>query len=112
MTITREALELAALAAGHVMDVTMQTDSGGLCIVGSEDDWMPHADIGDAARLAVQLGIRVTTPKHKGDGSSAEPTRGNTASCTAFRADPVEQTCIAITLCAAEIGRKMKGNQA
>lgn len=41
-----------------------------------------------------------------------EPTRGNTASCTAFRADPIEQTCIAITLCAAEIGRKMKGNQA
>ena len=105
-TITQEHLELAALAAGHEIDATMQTDSGGLCIVGSDDDWMPHADIADAARLAASLQMRIIWLH---DWVSAVK-----GSVDAIRSHDGTQSskerayCEAVTLCAAQIGRKMR----
>jgi hypothetical protein len=66
--------------------------------------WNPLTDDGDALRLAVALGLRLTLPKYKGFGTSAEPQNGSTAGCTAFRDDPMEQTREAIVRAAAEIG--------
>lgn len=110
MTITRETLELAALAAGYVIDATMQTDSGGLCIVGSEDDWMPHTDIGDAARLAVRLRMLVDVSSR--DVRVVGPMKSKSQRHDGTYPGAERACCEAVTLCAAEIGWKMNGNQA
>lgn len=114
MTITHETLELAALAAGHEIDPTMQTDSGGLCIVGSDDDWMPHTDIADAARLAAKLQIDVAFGYHVAhkvyaSRSASSPPCPVSVAHGSTQPDKERAYCHAVTLCAAEIGRRMKG---
>lgn len=69
MTITREHLELAALAAGHDAACTeaafhgtddpVKLYGGGLLLSGLEDPWRPHLDDGDAARTLV-WGVHAT----------------------------------------------------
>lgn len=65
MTITREDLEMAALAAGHEVVRTeaemhgcdgVSTICAGVMLRGVQDAWRPHTDIADAARLAVREG--------------------------------------------------------
>jgi len=69
--------------------------------------WNPLRDDGDALRLANAVGMRIETPKYKGFGATASPLREGTAGATAFRDDPGEQLRLAITLCAAEVGKAM-----
>jgi hypothetical protein len=69
-TITREHLELAALAAGHKVYGWCVGD-GGITYyadIGPDESisWRPHLDDGDAARLAVRL--RLTTEFEADDG--------------------------------------------
>jgi hypothetical protein len=55
----------------------------------------------------VELGLRLTLPKYKGFGTTADPQNGPTAGCTAFRDDPMQQTREAIVRAAAEIGKAL-----
>ena len=106
MTITRETLELAALAAGLSVAVGYVTAHDDLTSVALEsgDEWRPHLDDGDAMHLAAAVGMRVTAPKYRGDGASAEPLAGRSASVTVYRKDNAEQMRLAIVLCAAAVG--------
>ena len=101
--ITREHLELAALAAG----MTGCTHDYGRGLVflpdGRSGEWRPHLDDGDAARLAVRLGLTieigsrivVAFPFHVAhDGTEPDKLR-------AWRE--------AVVLCAAAVGERMKG---
>lgn len=103
-TITHETLELAALAAG-MTPVRISDDGRGLLVAEQPDPWCPHTDIADAARLAMRIlaagwhrryYVRAKVRGHEmiyveHDGSDAGRERAY---------------CEAITLCAAEIGRR------
>lgn len=110
----RELLELAALAAGY--DAEYQSGAwldiryGYPEAIWSEavsnefgsGYWNPLVDDGDALRLAVKLGIKITPPKHHGDGWSAnDVTSFHDNSYTAMRR--------AIVIAAARIGEKLRG---
>ena len=106
-TITRETLELAALAAG----MTYKGDQwSSLAVAGDGvwQSWRPHTDIADAARLADSLGMRVSHPKHVGDGVLVEA--DGVVPMTVFRSDRTRQYCEAVTLCATAIGRRRRVN--
>ena len=62
MTITREHLELAALAAGHTI---YGWCTGPIPLIGEHERemWRPHLDDGDAVRLAVRLEMVVDTSR-------------------------------------------------
>ena len=70
--ITSETLELAALAAGHEIVCTLDdligrgpaanAACGPVLLRGVQGLWRPHLDDGDAARLAVRVGI-ITQPQ-------------------------------------------------
>lgn len=54
----RELLELAAKAAGYVIELDMNWGTGGMPFFRmSGNKWNPLADDGDALRLAVKLGL-------------------------------------------------------
>lgn len=120
--ITREHLELAALAAGIKPDRPKKNGapegSDGFDITGAPVidwhngvRWRPHLDDGDAARLAVAVGMKIIAPKHLGDGASAEPLDGRSRSVTVYRKDKAEQMRIAVVLCAAAVGERMRGER-
>lgn len=102
--ITSETLELAALAAGHVIVKIHQRLHRGS--PAGWVPWRPHTDIADAARLADSLGMRVSHPKHVGDGVLVEA--DGVVPMTVYRSDRTRQYCEAITLCAAHIGKRMR----
>lgn len=106
----REMLELAALAAG--INAQWDCPKRGMMMLTPDGidtmTWNPLADDGDALRLAVRLGLKITCPKYANYGTSAEPQTGETPGCTAFRKDPMQQTRVAIVTAAAEIGKQMK----
>lgn len=113
--ITRQHLEDAALAAGlrHVNYEGSEYDGGDGLVLADDigrrlDDWRPHLDDGDAFRLATAVGMKVTAPKHRGDGASAEPIDGKSRSVTVYRSDRCEQMRTAIVLCAAAVGERMR----
>lgn len=107
MSTDRELLELAAKAAGYLVQAS---PSGNFLI--SEPNrsmrlWTPLTDDGDALRLAVKLGLRLTLPKYQRFGTTAESQLESTPGHTVFRDDPMQQTREAIVNTAAEIGRAM-----
>jgi hypothetical protein len=102
MSTDRELLELAAKAAGHEIDpIDAMHDPEDWAV------WNPLNDDGDALRLAVRLGLRLTLPKYQRFGTTAEPQVETTPGHTVFRDDPMQQTREAIVNTAAEIGRAM-----
>lgn len=110
MTITREHLELAALAAG-MTPVRMSDDGRGLLVAEQSEPWRPHADIADAARLAVRLMMWVDVIGRSVNAQIA----GGAISCVdhdGTEPDKIRAWCEAVTLCAAEVGRKMRGGEA
>jgi hypothetical protein len=111
--ITRETLELAALAAGLSVAVGYVPAHDDLTAIVPEsgEEWRPHLDDGDAMRLAVAVGMNITAPKYRGDGASAEPLAGRSASVTVYRKDSAEQMRLAIVLCAAAVGERMRGER-
>lgn len=109
MSTDRELLELAAKAAGYPIDII-----GDEAVIFGLDagpdgprEWDPLNDDGDALRLAVRLGLRLTLPKYQRFGTTAEPQVETTPGHTVFRDDPMQQTREAIVNTAAEIGRAM-----
>lgn len=106
--INRDCLELAALAAGMTYQGS-QWSSLAMAGDGVWRSWRPHADIADAARLADLLGMRVSHPRHVGDGVLIEA--DGIVPLTVYRHDRTRQYCEAITLCAAAIGRQMRDGE-
>ena len=105
MTITGETLELAALAAGltylgdHWSSLARASD-------GVWQSWRPHTDIADAARLAVRL--RMEAAIRAWHASAACGAHMVTAQHDGTDADAERAYCVAVTICAAEIGRRMR----
>ena len=109
----REMLEFAAKAGGINLDLTLRPDGKplgcserGLAIDEAPGWWNPLTDDGDALRLAVKLNIGVQSHAGRGDYSLAN--EGNTSVAELHNGDPLAATRLAITRCAAEIGRNMK----
>lgn len=125
MTITREHLELAALAAGIFWDSVAQ---GGIdprkpmpLGDGCEPDgnggwWEPHLDDGDAARLAVAVGI-ITQPQISVPVVNAWMTGWKYQGVREHvRHDGTEPDKLrawreALVLCAAAVGERMRGER-
>ena len=61
MKSDRELLELAAKAAGYVVEPDAHIPSGGIWLAESDGDkpWNPLTDDGDALRLAVELRLDI-----------------------------------------------------
>lgn len=105
--ITRETLGLAALAAGRRITIAPTGHDTFVAIdADSRHIWRPNFDIADAARLADLLGMRVSHPMHVGDGVLVEA--DGVVPMTVYRSDRMRQYCEAITLCAAQIGKRMR----
>lgn len=115
MTITREHIEMAALAAGHEIVCTEAEMHGceersavyaGVMLRGVQEPWRPHIDDGDAARLADKLLMYVdsrgTAVQARVVGAEWHRVKrdGNTS---AWRE--------AVVLCAAAVGERMRGER-
>lgn len=118
-TITREILELAALAAGR--SHYRYCELWGAMAAYSDADgfygpaWRPHADLGDTARLAVNMGI-VSNPGRDDEPVEAWRSAWDASDRQRIRHDGTEPGrqiawCTAVTLVAAAIGRRMKEQQ-
>lgn len=116
-TITRETLELAALAAG--INLTYRNTSGAYYYDDPEtgrEEWRPHTDIADAARLAVRLDISVdidgsTAFAHVDGYEDMDDCGYGSAEHDGTEPDKLRAWCEAVTLCAATIGLRMKENE-
>ena len=115
--ITREHLELAALAAGlkHINYDGIDYDGrDGLVLVDGIgrhlEDWRPHLDDGDAARLAVQLMMWVDWI-----GDSVQVQIGGSVLAQSIHdgtePDKLRAWREAVTLCAAAVGERMRGER-
>lgn len=111
--ITRETLELAALAGGiHHVDYSGVDYSGSIGLMQVDKNgyhtviWSPRTDIADAARLALKLGMWVNR------GMASAFVGSEVVEVVVGRDDTqpdMERAyCEAITMCAAEIGRRVK----
>jgi len=117
MKTDRELLELAANAAGIMIDQEYSGRSapaslpdGYVVIInssGGHSFWSPMKDNGDALRLASKLRLMIKPGKHLGDGCTVESQQSGIAGCTCFRDDPAEQMRVAIVRAAASIGEQM-----
>ena len=115
-TITRETLELAALAAGHTVYGWYQPTGEGADFADIGPDecvaWAPHTDIADAARLAVRCRFWVRIGYAAVgvvdlDGHLIAQVPHSDADADAERA-----YCEAVTLGAAHEGRWIRDNRA
>ena len=100
MSDNRELLELAAKAAGYVVEFMGEDAFRN----GQMGYWNPLEDDGDAFRLAVTLGINVTFGSTMVNAEREQPEE--VASVELFRDDPYAATRRAIVQAAAEIGTK------
>lgn len=103
MTITREHLELAALAAGHTI---YGWCTGPIPLIGEHERemWRPHLDDGDAARLADKLLMHVDSR-----GTAVQARVVGAASHRVERDGNPSAWREAVVLCAAAVGERMKG---
>lgn len=120
MTITREHLELAALAAGHTIYgwCVLCDDRISYADIGPDESvaWRPHIDDGDAARLAVRLQIDAAFGhhiKHKvyASRSTAFPSCPVSAAHDGTEPDKLRAWREAVTLCAAAVGERVRGER-
>ena len=117
MTITREHLELAALAAGHDVACTeaafhgtddpVKLYGGGLLLCGLQDPWRPHLDDGDAARLADKLLMYVDSR-----GTAVQARVVGAEWHRVARDGNPSAWREAVVLCAAAVGERMLGGGA
>ena len=106
-TITREHLELAALAAG-MTPLRMSDDGRGLLVSEQPDPWRPHTDIADAARLAVRLDMQVEIWRGWRCATVAGWMDWGRSRHDGTELDKERAYCEAITICAAAIGQRMR----
>ena len=105
MTITREHLELAALAAG------IGRDEGGMYVspTGGPINWRPHLDDGDAARLAARLNMMIDTTGAVVEAYGPERYTNKRIAHDGTEPDKLRAWREAVVLCAAAVGERMKG---
>lgn len=113
--ITREQLELAALAAGHTIGWGEETPcQPHVAYIWNADSktsrwWRPHLDDGDAARLAVRLGMEIEHPLRKIVARSGEHAAWAVCQHDGTEPDKLRAWREAVVLCAAAVGAKTKG---
>lgn len=125
--ITREDLENAALEAGHEivceLDAILGRDvagaaCGAVLLRRVQAPWRPHLDDGDAFRLILQLDLwlvvsqRYQSVSVRQNMDERDGHKGTEAFCVEHdgtKADTARAARDAVVLCAAEIGRRMKG---
>ena len=107
-TITREILELAALAAGMTYKASLAMTGDGVW-----RSWRPHTDIADAARLAISLKADVAVDDDDAMATTYLSKISKTVLIAHDGTGPGRERayCEAVTLCAAEIGRRMREGQ-
>lgn len=110
-TIARETLELAALAAG--IELTHRRSSGAHYYDDPEtgrEEWRPHVDIADAARLAVRIDALVCVLPLRVEAVVLRDWRMSVKSVPhdGSPADKERAWCSSVTLAAADIGRIMR----
>jgi hypothetical protein len=98
----KELLILAAKAAGVELIKWYDSADAFMCKDHLETWWNPLIDDGDALRLAVKLGIDITT-----NLDSTQCLYGFDSCVELHKDDPYAATRIAIVKAAAEIGRTM-----
>ena len=100
--ITREHLELAALAAG------IGRDEGGMYVspTGGPINWRPHLDDGDAARLADKLLMYVDSR-----GTAVQARVVGAEWHRVARDGNPSAWREAVVLCAAAVGERMRGER-
>ena len=102
----RELLELAAKAAGYVIELDMNWGTGGMPFFRmSGNKWNPLADDGDALRLAVKLHMTVRCYMGNTCAQIGVPGQPNAYVDETNHADPLAATRRAIVRAAAEIGK-------
>lgn len=116
--ITRETLELAALAAGHDVACTEAafhgTDDpvnlygGGLLLCGLQDPWRPNLDDGDAMKLAVRLNMMVDTTGAVVEAYGPERYTNKRVAHDGTEPDKLRAWREAVVLCAAAVGERMQ----
>lgn len=109
MTITREYLELAALAAGkRVVVLAVGRSDFDALDLDANAAWRPHRDDGDAARLAVRLGM-LTDVLANTCSAAAMKVGLFAAQHDGTETDKLRAWREAVVLCAADVGKRMKG---
>ena len=108
--ITRETLELAALAAGMTYRDDLWTCGHMQRDDGLWEPWRPHTDIADAARLAISLKADVAVDDDDAMATTYVSKISKTVLIAHDGTKPGRERayCEAVTLCAAEIGRQMR----
>lgn len=106
--ITRETLELAALAAGHMVDIDRSFDDW-LAIVGGTAVWCPQINTLDAARLSLHMGMTVEVTDFDVCAALYRDRSAHTEKHDGTQASKERAYCESITQLAAAIGRKKKG---
>ena len=112
MTITREHLELAALAAGHKIYgwCVLCDDRIAYADIGPEESvaWRPHLDGGDAAQLAARLNIQVVMTPVAALAGRPDEWRKYHAWHDGTEPDKMRAWRGAVVLCAAAVGERMR----
>ena len=115
--ITRQHLELAALAAGHEVvcaEAEMQgcedcsTVYTGLMLRGVQEPWRPHLDNGDAFGLLVAAGITLVREAGEVWAWTEDESATKRAGHDGTPADAARAAREAVVLRAAEVGRRMR----
>lgn len=106
--ITREHLALAALAGGVEWNAT--SGHGWVIKRGVYARWCPHLDDGDAARLAVRLGM-LTDVMANTCSAAAMKVGLFAAQHDGTEPDKLRAWREAVVLCAAAVGAEMKGGE-
>jgi hypothetical protein len=118
--ITRETLELAALAAGHKIYgwCVLCNDRIAYADIGPEESvaWRPHLDDGDTARLAARLHITSCVNQDCAEawlGDCSMPVSVTLVEVAHDGTDPDKLRAWreAVVLCAAAVGGRMRGER-
>jgi hypothetical protein len=113
MTITREHLELAALAAGLSVAVGYVPAHDDLTAVALEsgEEWRPHLDDGEAMRLAVRLNMDVGVYRSHVSATPGTLTTWVRPPHDGTEPDKLRAWREAVVLCAAAVGERMRGER-
>lgn len=114
--ITREELELAALAAGHTIGWGEETPcQPHVAYIWNADGktsrwWRPHLDDGDAARLAVRLNMQIALAQNGWNASTTWDGWHDWARAKHDGTEPYKLRAWreAVVLCAAAVGERMR----
>ena len=107
--ITREQLEMAALAAGkRIVIAPLSRHDFEALDAETLTAWRPHTDPGDAARLAVRLFMIVDVDTDRAWARTGRERIGGSADHNGTDPDKLRAYCEAVMICAAAVGERMQ----